>query len=186
MEREAGEVDRLHPVGLGIDHQCADRERDAVGDAALLGVEPQQPGLAGQRIGQRPLPHLQQHDGERAAEQRGVEQVVQEMAEAEPERGGRGNLGVAAADPAHRKAAEGDHQHQRAGAEMGEDVVRPHAGCDRQHQEGRGQQDRDAVGDRHGEEVAGGGERHQGRKQQQAGDVENHGNGRAGNRFAKV
>ena len=39
---------------------------------------------------------------QRAAEQRGIEQIVGKMAEAEPQRRRRRKLGVAAADPAAR------------------------------------------------------------------------------------
>ena len=46
VNREMGRIDRLDPFGLRIDHQCADRERDAVGNSALLVVQFEQPGLA--------------------------------------------------------------------------------------------------------------------------------------------
>ena len=35
---EAAEIDHLHPLGLGIDQQRADRERDAIGNSARLVV----------------------------------------------------------------------------------------------------------------------------------------------------
>src|ERR1700761_2245223 len=59
-DHEAAEIDGLDPVGLRVDHQRADRECDAVGNSAFLGVQFEQPGLARQRIGQRPLPELKQ------------------------------------------------------------------------------------------------------------------------------
>ena len=45
----------------------------------------------------------------------------------------------------------------------------------RQREKAQSQHQRDAIGDGHGEKVARGSERHQGRKQQQANDIENHG-----------
>jgi len=62
---EVGEVDRFHPFGLGVDHQCAKCERDAIGNAGLFGVQPQQPGLTQQRVGQRPLSELEQKQRQR-------------------------------------------------------------------------------------------------------------------------
>src|ERR1700753_3114568 len=47
---EAREIDGLYPIGVGIDHQRADRERDAVGDAAVLGMQPCEPLLPGQLV----------------------------------------------------------------------------------------------------------------------------------------
>src|SRR5258707_13832774 len=82
--REVGQIDGLDPFGLRIDHQRADRERDAVGDSAVPVVQPEQPGLARKRVGQRPLPELEQQQSEGAAEQRGIQQIVEQMAEAEP------------------------------------------------------------------------------------------------------
>src|SRR3954467_354210 len=73
---EACEIDCLHPIGLGIDHQSADCERDAVGDSALLGVQPREPLLPSQLVGQWPLADLQQQKRQGSAKQRGVEQVV--------------------------------------------------------------------------------------------------------------
>ena len=49
MKSEVGGIDGPHPLGVGINHQGADRERDAVGNSGLPGVEAQQPGLAGKR-----------------------------------------------------------------------------------------------------------------------------------------
>src|SRR5260370_30948015 len=66
---EVAQVDRLDPFRLGVNHQCADRERDAVGNSAVLGVQLEQPGLAGERVGQGPLPELEQQQRQRAAEQ---------------------------------------------------------------------------------------------------------------------
>ena len=77
------------------------------------------------RIGQRPLPELQQQQRQGAAEQRGIEQIVQQMAKAEPQRGGGRYLGVSAADPAHRKAAESHNEHRRARADMRQHIVQP-------------------------------------------------------------
>src|ERR1700687_3619584 len=85
-QRETGKVDRLDPFGLRVDHQRADRERDAVGNAALLGVQLDEPGLAGELIRQRPLPELQQQQRQGAAEQRGIEQIGHQKAKAETER----------------------------------------------------------------------------------------------------
>src|SRR5256714_3894154 len=67
-DREVREVDRLDPFCLRIDHQCAESERDAVGDPGLFVMQAEQPGLAGQRIRQRPLPELKQQQRQGAAE----------------------------------------------------------------------------------------------------------------------
>ncbi len=48
---EVREIDRLDPVGLRIDQQGAEGERDAVGNAGLLVVQAAEPGLGRQRIG---------------------------------------------------------------------------------------------------------------------------------------
>src|SRR5665213_2918831 len=58
---------------------------------------------------------------------------------------------------------------------MRKDVVKPHTAQQSENQEARDQRQRNPVGNRHGEEVARGGERHQGRKQQKPCDVEDHG-----------
>src|SRR5712675_215795 len=144
---EMGKVDRLDPFRLRIDRQRADRERYAIGNSAFLGVQLEQPGLARERVGQRPLPELEQQQRQGAAEQRGIDQIVQKMAKAEPQRGRSRYLGVAAADPAKRKAGEGDREHGGAGADMGEDVVESHAAQDREHEEARRQRQRYPVRD---------------------------------------
>src|SRR6266702_2092578 len=172
---EVSEVDRFHPCGLRVDHQRAHRERDAVGNAALLGVQPGEPGLAREPIGQRPLSKLEQEQRQRAAEQRGVEQEVHQRCDAEPERDGGCDLRVAAADPAHRKAGEGPGEDKRAGADMVQHVVRCHATGNGEREEARDQRQRHAVRDGHREEIARCGERHQGRKEQKAREVEDHG-----------
>src|SRR5438067_1720696 len=77
VDGEVGHVDRFDPFGIGIDHQCADRERDAVGDSAFLGVQLDQPGLASERIGKRPLSELEQEQRQGTAKQRGIDEIVQ-------------------------------------------------------------------------------------------------------------
>jgi hypothetical protein len=49
---------------------------------------------------------------------------------------------------------------------MRKDVVKSHAGQESENQESRHQRQRHPVGNRHGEQIARGRERHQGRKQQ--------------------
>src|SRR5260370_25497125 len=121
---EMGEVDRLDPFRLRIDRQRADRERDAIGNSAFLGVQLEQPGLARERVGQRPLPELEQQQRQGTAEQRGIDQVAQQMAKAEP-KGRRGcNLGIPAADPTHGKAGNSNQQYREARANMEEDIVK--------------------------------------------------------------
>src|SRR5947209_5908222 len=85
-KREVAEVDSPDPFGFRIDHQGADRERDTVGNSAFLGVQAEQPRLSGQGIGQRPLPELQQQQRQGAADQRGPDQIIDEMTEPEPQR----------------------------------------------------------------------------------------------------
>src|SRR4029078_4339676 len=91
---EVGEVDRLDPLGLRINHQRPDRERDAVGDPSLLVVQAEQPALAVERVGQGPLPELEQQQRQRAAKQRRVYQVAEEMVETETERHPARSLGT--------------------------------------------------------------------------------------------
>src|SRR3981189_3126807 len=81
--REVNQVDRLDPLGLRIDHQRADRERDAVGDSALLVVQAEQPGLAREQRGQGPLPEQHSWEAKSGRKQRVIEQVVKEMVESE-------------------------------------------------------------------------------------------------------
>src|SRR5437868_14362907 len=71
-DREVGEVDRFDPFRLRIDHQRAERERDAVGDPGLLVMQAELPVLTGSRIGQRQLPELKQQQRQGAAERRGI------------------------------------------------------------------------------------------------------------------
>src|SRR3954454_20209433 len=104
---EVGQVDRLDPFRLRVDHQGADRERDAVGNSALPVMQPEQPGLAAERVGQGPLSELKQQQRQRPAEQGSIDQIVQHMAEAEPQRDTGRYLGIAATDPAHGKAEKG-------------------------------------------------------------------------------
>jgi len=73
------------------------------------------------------------------------------MSEAEPKRGCRRHFRIAAADPAHREAAERNPQHGRAGTDMGENVGQAHAACDGDNQETRGERQRDPVRNHHGE-----------------------------------
>ena len=74
---------------------------------------------------QRRHAELEQQQGQRPAEQRGVEEIGQQMIEAEPQRGRRRELGVAAADPAAREEGEGDGQNDAGGADMQRTSVRP-------------------------------------------------------------
>ena len=97
------------------------------------------------------------------------------MAKAEPKRRRGCNLGIPAADPAHGKAGKSHREHGDARADMGEDIVKSQAAQHGESQEACHQRQRHPVRDRHGEKVAGGCECHQGRKQQKAGDVEDHG-----------
>ena len=61
------------------------------------------------------------------------------MAESEPERGRGGNLGIAAADPAHRKAGKRHDQDRGAGADMGEQIVPSHAAQQSERREAQSQ-----------------------------------------------
>ncbi|MGY4327712.1 hypothetical protein ACVWWG_002129 [Bradyrhizobium sp. LB7.2] len=97
------------------------------------------------------------------------------MREAEPERDRRGDLGVAAAHPAHCKTGEGHDQEKRAGADMVHYLVRCHAAGESEREKAGDQRQRHAVRDRHREEIARGGKRHQGREEQKARKVEDHG-----------
>ena len=81
---EVGQVDYLDPIRLRVDQQRADRQRDAVGNSGLPGMQPHQPGLPGERVGQRPLPELEQQQRQGSAEQGGIDQIAQQMVKAEP------------------------------------------------------------------------------------------------------
>ena len=76
---------------------------------------------------QRHQAEAQDRERQHAAEQRGVDQIVEQLIEAEPQRGRGRELGVAAADPAAREEDEGDHQHGARGADMHAD--RRRAAC---------------------------------------------------------
>src|SRR5271163_14738 len=65
---EVSEIDRLDPIRLRINHQGTDRECDAVRNSTVLGMQPEQPGLATESIGQRPFPELEQQQRQGAAE----------------------------------------------------------------------------------------------------------------------
>ena len=57
--------------------------------------------------------NAEQRQGERAADQGRAEGILAEMFEAHPDRGGRGELGVAAADPAKGEKGECDDEDDR-------------------------------------------------------------------------
>ncbi len=97
------------------------------------------------------------------------------MAKAEPERRCGRNLGISAADPAHGKAGKSHREDRGARPHMRKDIVKAHAAHEGKGQETGRQRQRHPVRDRHGEEIACGCERHQGRKQQKARDIEDHG-----------
>ena len=75
----------------------------------------------------------QQREG--SAEQRGIEQVGEELIEAEPQRGRGRELGVAAADPAACEERECDDENDAGGAHVREDIHPAHAAGNRQHRE---------------------------------------------------
>src|SRR6185437_2246612 len=104
-----------HPAGFGIDHERGGGERNAVGYCASGLVQAENPGLASQRRRQRQLTELDERQRQYATEQRGIDQVIHQIIEPEPKRGGGSQLGVTAADPASRKETETNRQHQRAG-----------------------------------------------------------------------
>jgi len=81
-----------------------------------------------------------------------------------------------AADPTHREAEERSGQDDRRCTEMIEHLVEVHAAQGSHHREACDQDQRDPVGDRHGEKVARRGKGHQRGKQQKSDDVEGHGN----------
>ncbi len=79
---------------------------------------------------------------------------------AEPERRDRGELGVAAADPAEGEAREGDGQHDAAGGEVHAEGVEIHAGKRRETTKAAASADSQPVGDGHGQEIGSGGKGH--------------------------
>src|SRR5579864_374713 len=171
---EVRQVDGADPFGIRINDERANCQRNAVRNAALLGMQLEQPGLTGQRIWQRPLPELKQEQGKGTPEQRSVDEIVQQVTKAEPECGGGGYLGIPASDPSKCKTDKSHRKHGRAGRKVHKDVGYLHPACKRQHEESCRQCQRNAIGNRHGEEVARCRERHQRREEQQTNDVENH------------
>src|SRR3954470_17803721 len=77
---EARKLDRADPFGLRVDHESTNGERDAVGDSRLPVVQPEQPALRRECAGKGPLPELQQHQRQCAAEQRGIDEIVKQVA----------------------------------------------------------------------------------------------------------
>src|ERR1700730_11980315 len=108
--------DGLHPRRIEVDQEGGTRERNTIGDVAALLVQPLSPELAGEQSRQRDLSDLDQQEGQRTAEHRGINEIVHKVVESEPYGGGRGELGVAAAHPAARKEAERDDEHYGCGA----------------------------------------------------------------------
>src|SRR6478672_1357327 len=95
------------------------------------------------------------------------------MAKTDPKRRRGRYLGIPTADPAHGKAGESHSEYSGASTHMQEEIIKTHAAERSESQEARRQ--RYPVRDRHGEKVARCGERHQGRKQHKAHEVEDHG-----------
>ena len=142
--------------------QCR-RARRRLPDAAVP-PRPDQRGTAAAASAR----NCNDQDRERTAKKRGIDQIVQQMAEAEPQRGSRRELSIAAADPAAGKAAE---RHRQAPAPRPRDAT---AGPRRSMPQSSARTAkpairirRHAIGDRHGQEIARRGKRHHGRKQRQ-------------------
>src|SRR5690349_1015869 len=93
-------------------------------------MQAKDPGLIGHERRQRQLAELNDEQRQGAAEQRSVDDVIEQMVEAEPQRSCCGELGVAAADPALREKAEADDENKCTGGEMHADLVRRHDGKD--------------------------------------------------------
>ena len=97
---------------------------------------------------------LQDQERQPAAEDRGIDEIVEQMAETEPKRRRRGKLGIAASDPAAGKQMKAATSTTASRADMVYDGAAAHAGERRKHRKTRNQNDRDAVGDRHREQIA--------------------------------
>src|ERR1700761_118473 len=102
-DHEVRQIDGLDPLRLRVDRQRTDGERDAIGNSAVLGVQFKQPCLTRERVRKRPLPELKQEQRQDSAEQRGVDQIGQQVSEAEPECSRGCHFGVSTADPSKRK-----------------------------------------------------------------------------------
>src|SRR5437016_4848937 len=89
------------------------------------------------------------------------------MIETEPEGRRRRKLGIAAADPAHCKTAKGYGQDHASRADMPEHRVAAHSNDERKKEEAANEDQRHAVRDRHGQEIARGRKGHHRRKQHQ-------------------
>src|SRR6266700_473252 len=89
------------------------------------------------------------------------------MLKTEPEGRRRRKLGIAAADPAHCKTAKGYGQDHASRADVPEHRVAAHADDERKKEEAANEDQRHAVRDRHGQEIARGRKGHHRRKQHQ-------------------
>src|SRR5580698_6110197 len=105
----SSDAERGHPLGLRVNDERSDRERDAVRNAGVLAMQPFRPWLPEKYLRHRQRAELNQPDRQRAAKQRGIDQIVCEMADAQPKYSCRRKLGVSAADPSLRKAGKCDN-----------------------------------------------------------------------------
>ena len=96
------------------------------------------------------------------------------MIEAEPERRGRRELGVATADDAAGEQAKRRDEYDAAGGQMGKDIRRAHAADHRQRDEAADEDQRHPVGDGQGQEIARGSECHHRWKQRQPDRIGDH------------
>src|SRR5437868_14656492 len=105
-----GEPDR----GFGIENEAGAREGDAIRDAGTGLVQAGDPLACHESARQGPSSKPDDREGQQSTESAGGKRVIAEMIETKPDRGRRGQLCVAAADPAACKQAEGNGEHRRA------------------------------------------------------------------------
>ena len=102
---QRSEPDRFHEGGFRVNAKASRGERNTIRHAALLLVQASRPLLIGQEAGKRQHPVLEEQDRQRAAEQGGLDQVIEQVVEAKPQCGRGRQLCVA---PSHPTAGEAD------------------------------------------------------------------------------
>ena len=78
------DAERGYPAGFRVNRERRGRERDPIRNATTAFVQSHDPGLPGERAWQRQFAKLDQEKGQGTAEQRGVNQIIEQIVEAEP------------------------------------------------------------------------------------------------------
>src|SRR5262245_49657329 len=89
-----------HPACFRINHEGRCGERNAIGHTSPRFMQTKNPGLARKNGRQWKLAELQYRQGQCAAEQRGIDRIIEKMIKAEPQCSRCCKLCIATADPA--------------------------------------------------------------------------------------